>query len=74
MYPFSSHKRVAGRLEIMIKRKRTMSRSNYCMRKNIELQHTTVAELAALSWNEGGRRFFQNIYKYTSNIMGSDPE
>ena len=43
------------------------------MRKNLELQHTTVAELAALSWNEGGRRFFQNIYKYTSNITGNYP-
>ena len=29
--------------------------------------------MEALSWNEGGRRFVQNIYKYTSNITGSDP-
>ena len=29
--------------------------------------------MSDLSWNEGGRRFIQNIYKYTSNITGSDP-
>ena len=29
--------------------------------------------MAALSRNEGGRGFFQNIYRYTSYIIGSDP-
>ena len=56
----------------MIACKRTMSQANYCMRKNPDLQHNTVAELAALSWNEGGRRFVKNIYKYTSNFTGSE--
>ena len=73
VYPFATHERVAGWLESMIIRKRIMSQANYCMRQNPELQHTTISELAAISRNEGGRRFVQNIYKYTSNISGSDP-
>ena len=50
-----------------------MSQANYCMKKKTELQHTTVSELSALYYNEGGRRFAQNIYKYPSNITGSEP-
>ena len=50
-----------------------MSQANYCMRQNPELQHTTVTELADLFWNEGGRLFVKNIYKYTSNSTESDP-
>jgi hypothetical protein len=73
VYPFASHERIPGWLESMTTRKRIMSQANFCMRQHPELQHTTVAELAALSRHDGGRDFMQNIYKYTSNISGSDP-
>ena len=42
------------------------------MRKNREIQHTTVAELAYLYWKEGGRHFDQDIYKYTSKFTVRD--
>ena len=73
VYPFAVHERVAGWLESMITRHRTVSQANYCMSKNPELKNTTVRELAALSRNVGGTKFVQQIYKYTANISGSDP-
>ena len=65
VYPFAIHEVLVGWLESMISLKQTIYQSNYFMRQNPELQHTNVAELAALSRNEGGRCFVQNIYKYT---------
>ena len=50
-----------------------MSQANFCIRQNPELQHTSISELATLSRNGGSRNFLQSIYKYTSNITGSDP-
>ena len=61
VYPFASHEQVAGCLESIITRKITMYQPNYCIRQNPELQHTTVAELADLYRNEGGRHFYQDI-------------
>ena len=43
------------------------------MPQNPELRHTAVEQLATISWNEGGTILIKNIYKYTSNISGSDP-
>ena len=73
VYPFAGHYIVYGWIDSMITHKIIMSQDNYCMRQNPYLQHTTIEELAALSQNEGDRRFIQNIYKYTSNITGTDP-
>ena len=42
------------------------------MRQNPELRNTTVKEIVTIAWNEGGRSLIQNIYKYNSNISGSD--
>ena len=43
VYPFGINGKVDEWLESVITRERTMSQVNYCMRKNTELQHTTVS-------------------------------
>ena len=74
IYPFAQHERFGGYIHDFIERHRTLNQANYCMSKNEDLKSVTVEELSALARNSlAHSSLVQRIYKYTSNVTGSDP-
>ena len=57
----------------MLERHQTISQESYCMKQHIDLRYTTVVELVHLDQNGGASSSVQKNYKYTANIVDSNP-
>ena len=73
VYPFGQHELVGVWLQIILERHQTFFQSNYCINQHNELWYKTFKELDHLDRNGRASSSVQIIYKYTVNIVGSDP-
>ena len=73
IYPFAEHEIFVAWIQEIIECRRTLSPAKFFMKQNPDLIHSSIQELATHIWNNGSSAYVQHIYKYASNITGSDP-
>ena len=73
IYPSTEDKIFAAWIQDIIESRRTLPQAKYCMQHNPDLRHSSVQGIAKHIRNNGPASYVQYIYKYTSNITGSDP-